>query len=68
LLSSFLVSHVRRGDNVVAHALAKFALDSTDSVWIEEIPSCIVYVVATDLIHVLLKCQKNNKKKNIMKS
>jgi hypothetical protein len=42
LFSSFLVSHVRRVGNAAAHALVKFTLDSTDSVWIEEIPSCIV--------------------------
>lgn len=47
-----LFSHVRRVGNSVAHALAKFALDSSDSVWIEEIPSCIASVVATDLVYV----------------
>ncbi|RHN73700.1 putative ribonuclease H-like domain-containing protein [Medicago truncatula] len=52
LFSSFLVSHVRRGGNSIAHALAKFALDSTDFVWIKEIPSCITFVVATDLVHI----------------
>ena len=50
LFSSSLVSHVRRVGNSVAHALAKFALDSIDSVWIEKIPSCIGSVVATDLV------------------
>ena len=47
-----LVSHVRRVGNSVVHDLAKFALDSTDSVWMEKIPSCIDFVVATDLIPV----------------
>jgi hypothetical protein len=47
-----LVSHLRRGGNSVADALAKFVLDSTDSVWIEEIPSCITFGVATDLVRV----------------
>jgi len=32
LFSSFLVSHVRRVGNSVTHALAKFALDSSDYV------------------------------------
>jgi len=55
LFSSFLVSHVQRADNVVVHTLAKFALDSTNSIWIEEIPFYIVYVVATNLVRVLMK-------------
>lgn len=48
----FLVFHMRRAGNVVAHSLAKFPLISVDSIWIEKIPSCIVLVVPTDLTRV----------------
>jgi ribonuclease HI len=48
--NSFSLSHIKRSANMAAHSLAKFALTSSDTVWIEECPPCIVSSIAADLV------------------
>ena len=44
-------SHVRRESNIVAHSLARYALEITDFVaWIKDIPPPLFSVVRDDIV------------------
>ncbi|KAJ1386602.1 Ribonuclease H-like superfamily [Sesbania bispinosa] len=45
---SFQISHIRRGGNMCAHYLAKFACSHPDSYWVEDVPACIAPILAMD--------------------
>ncbi|KAK9989549.1 hypothetical protein SO802_029788 [Lithocarpus litseifolius] len=50
---SFSFTHVRRQGNNVAHALARWAINSSNStVWMEDVPPDIQYVVQADLASI----------------
>lgn len=46
--NSCIISHVRREANMLAHKLAKFALEIGDNIWIEETPPCIASLAASE--------------------